>query len=102
MEISKKKEFEQRLIEKAMKDEAFRKLLLENPKEAISGELGMKLPSGLKIHVMEEKAGEVYLILPKVKKEGEEQELTEAELSSVAGGMVAVDELGSGWSYCGC
>jgi hypothetical protein len=90
---------EQKLIEKAMKDETFRKQLLENPREIVEQETGMKLPASIAIHVLEEKANEVFLVLPAIKTETGE-ELTEAELSNVAGGIpppVATED----WS-CSC
>ncbi len=39
-----RKQLEEIIIYKAMKDEAFRKNLLENPKTAIEEETGIKIP----------------------------------------------------------
>ena len=95
-----RKQIEERLIEKAMKDEVFRKQLLENPREMVEQETGMKLPKGISIHVLEEKQDEVFLVLPAVHTTETGEELTEAELSNVAGGIpppVASED----WS-CSC
>jgi len=91
---------EQMLIEKAMKDESFRKQLLENPREIVEQETGMKLPAGIDIRVLEEKPDQVFLVLPPVRNTESSEELTEAELSNVAGGIpppVATED----WS-CSC
>jgi hypothetical protein len=82
-----RQQFEQKLIEKAMKDESFRKQLIENPKEVIEAEFGKKIPESININVMEENAHTVYLILPQVSAQNSEMELTEAELFDVAGGL---------------
>ena len=77
---------EQQIIEKAMKDDSFRKHLLEDPKTAFEQETGIILPSSFKITVLQEDQHNVYLILPPVQSGAGEDELTEAELASVAGG----------------
>ena len=43
-----RQQFEQKLIEKANKDESFRRQLLENPGMTIETETGMKIPETLK------------------------------------------------------
>ena len=90
-----RKQFEKRIIEKAMKDEIFRNQLLENPKEVIELELGLKLPESLKIHVLMEDSHSVYLILPQMSASAGSEELTDADLAAVAGG-------GDGYSIQGC
>ncbi|MCX6279446.1 MAG: NHLP leader peptide family RiPP precursor [Bacteroidetes bacterium] len=57
-----RKQLERRIVEKAMKDETFRNQLIEKPKETLELETGIKLPSGLNIHILEEKSDEVYTI----------------------------------------
>ena len=42
--MDQRKQLEQQLIEKAMKDETFRKRLIENPGAAIAAETGWKIP----------------------------------------------------------
>jgi hypothetical protein len=84
--MDQRKQFEQQLIEKAMKDTSFRQKLVDNPKEVIEAEFGRKIPESIQVNVLEEDAQTVYLILPKDSSRNSEMELTEAELSAVAGG----------------
>ena len=84
--MNQRQQFEQQLIEKAMKDESFRKQLIENPGAAIEAVLERKIPESIKINVLEEDANTVYLILPQVSNQNSEMELTDAELNAVAGG----------------
>ena len=77
---------EQQIIEKAMKDDSFRKHLLEDPKTAFEQESGITLPASFKITVLQEDQNNVYLILPPLHSGAGQDELTEAELASVAGG----------------
>ncbi|MEI6435428.1 MAG: NHLP leader peptide family RiPP precursor [Bacteroidota bacterium] len=87
METSdQRKQIEQHLIEKALKDETFRKQLMENPNETIELEIGMKLPMTIKIRILEEDARTAYLILPQTTLNSNEEELTEADLATVSGG----------------
>ena len=86
MEATKTKaQFEQRIIEKAMKDDGFRRQLLGNPRETIQHELGFPIPPTLNIHVLQEEPTSVYLVLPP-KRDQQGDELSEAELTGVAGG----------------
>jgi hypothetical protein len=82
-----RKQLEQKIIEKAMKDESFRKQLIEDPKFVIEKETGIKIPASLNVTVLEENPQTFYLILPPVIQEDEE--LTEAELEEVSGGWEA-------------
>jgi len=80
------KEFEKKLIAKAMKDEAFRKELLQNPKGVLQKELdqvgGVKLPAELEVKVVEQPDATLVLVLPSVPAET----LTDDELEQIAGG----------------
>jgi hypothetical protein len=92
-----RKALEEKLIERSLKDENFRKTLIENPRAALEEELGVKLPQNIMVNVVEEKENEVFFILPcQMKKE---LELTELELESVAGGWSSSAECAT---YCGC
>ena len=84
--MNQRQQLEQKLIEKAMKDESFRKQLIENPGAAIEDETGIKMPETLKIIVLEEDPQTVYLVLPQVYNQETEIELSESELEDVAGG----------------
>ena len=83
--MNQRQQIEQQLIEKAMKDESFRKQLIENPGTAIEAVTGMKIPESITINVLEEDHNLFYIILPAQNKEAED-ELTDAELERVAGG----------------
>ena len=84
--MDQRKQLEQQLIEKAMKDETFRKRLIENPGAAIAAETGWKIPETVKIKILEEDSQTVYLVLPNVIGTNGQNELTDEELNSVAGG----------------
>ena len=86
-----KSQFEQRIIESAMKDDSFRRELLANPRTTIEHMLGSPIPPSIKIHVLEETPSSVYLVLPPTPNTTASEELTEAELATVSGG-------GDAWS----
>jgi len=86
--------FGQKLIEKALKDEAFRKLLIDSPAEAIEIETGVKIPESVNIRILEEDPQTIYLVLPYIPSTEAESELSEAELTDVAGGVLTV------WAGC--
>ena len=82
---------EKMILGKAMKDNAFRSEMIENPKQTIERELGVKLPESLIINVLEEKSDTFYLILPVTPANAANDELTEKELSTVAAGYAWED-----------
>ncbi len=64
-----RRELENHLINRALRDDAFRRRLIADPKGAVRGEierlqLAISLPEGLKIRVLEESPDTLYLILP--------------------------------------
>ncbi len=81
-----RKKLEEQIIEKAIKDDIFREKLVGNPKLIFELETGIKLPESLNIRIMQEDQKTVYLVLPPFRGDIAEDELTEAELASVAGG----------------
>ncbi len=81
-----RKQLEEKLIAKAMKDDTFRRNLLENPKAAIEDETGIRIPNAVNLKVVEEDPSTFYLVLPPNIKPETEDELSEAELEMVAGG----------------
>ncbi len=86
-----RQEFDARIIAKAWKDEAFRKRLLSEPNAVLADELAAlhedaKLPSDLKVTVLEEKPDQIYMVLPVNPQDFHDGELSEDQLSTVAGG----------------
>ena len=59
-----RKRAELRLILKAWKDKAFRRQLLENPKNTMERELGVKFASDAEIVIHEETPKTLHLVLP--------------------------------------
>jgi hypothetical protein len=55
---------EHRIIERALKDEEYRKRLIANPTKVIGEEVGSALPPGVQFKVLQETADTVYLVLP--------------------------------------
>jgi len=78
--------FEKLILEKAMKDEAFRTELLKNPKMTLEKEIGVKIPESINIRILEEKSDTFYLVLPPSDEKSTDGELTERELQNVAAG----------------
>ncbi|MDE2905517.1 MAG: NHLP leader peptide family RiPP precursor, partial [Acidobacteriota bacterium] len=68
------------LLEKAAEDEQFRARLLEDPHGTIAEELGVGIPEGLKINVLEDSADTTNIVLPP------KARLEAAELEAVSGG----------------
>ena len=81
-----RKELEQRVIQRAEQDPAFRSSLLADPKAALEQELGASLPAGVQVQVVEETSDTVYLVLPQASSGGEGGELSDQDLEAVAGG----------------
>ena len=73
------------LLEKAAEDEAFRARLLEDPSRTIREELGVGIPEGLKIKVLEDSADTTNVVLPP------RARLQAAELESVSAASWAND-----------
>ncbi|PVZ14569.1 NHLP leader peptide family RiPP precursor [Actinomycetospora cinnamomea] len=72
------------LARRAQADPAFKEELLRDPRGAVAKEAGRELPADLEVHVLEDTASEVYLVLPALP--AESGRLSDAELAGVAGG----------------
>ncbi len=59
-----REELLQRLVARALADPAYRARLLEAPREAVAEELGVELPPGLEVTVIEERADRIAIVLP--------------------------------------
>ena len=57
-------ELQNRIVKRALADSAFRARLLERPREAVAEELGVELPAGLEVVVLEERADRLAIVLP--------------------------------------
>ena len=57
-------ELRRRILDRAQADPAFRARLLETPREALAEELGVELPSGLEVVVVEERSDRIAIVLP--------------------------------------
>ena len=79
------------LIEQATRDQAFRQELVRDPKGAVQRELGLRVPPGFEITVLEETPTTAYLVLPPVPGTSG-QELSERDLEAVAGGWGSWDD----------
>src|SRR5438132_1584578 len=77
---------ERRVIEKAWKDEDFRRRLLEDPRGAVGSELGVRLPDHVKIRIVEEDADTIVLVIPKKADAPPSGKLSSQDLEQVAGG----------------
>jgi hypothetical protein len=91
-----RREFESELIAKVWKDEAFKQELLINPKAIYEQYLEQKLPENLQIHVVEENAQNLYLVIPKAPQISEE--LSDKALETIAGGKSVITVIDEGLS----
>lgn len=56
--------FQTQLIQKAWEDPSFKAKLLSDPKAAIKEALGVLLPDHIQVRTVEEKADELFLVIP--------------------------------------
>ncbi len=71
-----------RIVAKALKDDGFRKDLIDDPKGVLTRETGCELPDNLEIKVIEEAENLAYLVLPHMPSDL----LSDEDLDAVAGG----------------
>ncbi len=96
-EYQTRQELESNLVAKAWQDDAFKQQLMSDPKSAIA-EAGLSLPDDIKVEVIEETNRTFYLVIPQPPSQVDE--LSEADLESVAGGFaMSFRDVGSGNSY---
>ncbi len=97
--MEQREQLEQRIIEKAMKDEDFRKQLIEDPRFTLEQETGMRIPDSIIIKILEEDAQTFYLVLPAKINPETVDELSEVDLEMVSGGYDGQAET-SKWTAC--
>ena len=68
----------------AVKDAEYRAAMMRNPKKVLALQLNQELPDALKVVVVQDKVDTLHLVMPYLPKEGEE--LSDADLETVAGG----------------
>ena len=81
-----RQEVETRLIAETSRNPAFRQRLLDDPKTAIGDLLGVALPPGMRVTVLEEQPGQHYLVLPPALPSVDTLPLDDLELALVGGG----------------
>jgi hypothetical protein len=81
------------LIDRAMRDPAFRDALVKQPKTTLEQALGVSLSSTMRVTVHQESADELHLVLPAAS--GEAQPFSDDELEAVAGQVMCTSCNGS-------
>jgi hypothetical protein len=81
------------IINRATRDPQFRQDLLQDPKRTVEGELGVQIPAGIEIRVVEESPSTLYLVLPP-STIAPGQALSDQELEQVAGGWTGITGAG--------
>jgi hypothetical protein len=80
-------EMERRLIQRSIEDGEFRQRLLDDPKGTVNREMGIRMPEGIEVRVVEESADTIYLVLPSASAlGGQGGSLSDQELDAVSGG----------------
>lgn len=78
------------VIHKCLTDSKFKEKLMKNAKEALQGELNVKLPENFQLKVLEDTDQTCYVVLPSKKEiasgNTDDYELSEQELQAIAGG----------------
>ncbi|HVN75727.1 MAG TPA: NHLP leader peptide family RiPP precursor [Thermoanaerobaculaceae bacterium] len=77
-----------RLLDRAASDAEFRRALLARPKATVEREFEVTLDPRLEIHVVEETAERICLVLPARARAGEGAELSDGDMENVAGGAM--------------
>jgi hypothetical protein len=81
-----KESVDSKIIARAVKDPAFRKQLVADPKGTLEKEFGVKLPASVKVQVHEEQDDVRHIVLPGAPKK-QSVELSDDQLEAAAGGM---------------
>lgn len=83
------------VMERSVKDEAFRQQVLSNPRQVLAEEYGVNIPANVSIQIVEDTPNSVHLVLPPKAQIGRMQELSDGELEAVAGGMWSIKVYGT-------
>src|ERR1051326_2514755 len=82
---------QEQVLERALKDEAFRKALLTNPRAVLARDYHIQVPETVGIRVVEDTAETLTIVLPP--RQEALQELSDAELEAAAGGFIMKDTI---------
>ena len=85
--IVSRKDVREALVRTALKDEFFRDSLVANPKLAVEGALGTKLPGDMEVVVLQDADDKMFIVLP-MQLPFETGDLSDAELEKIAGGFL--------------
>ncbi|GLV60055.1 hypothetical protein KDH_68780 [Dictyobacter sp. S3.2.2.5] len=88
--MSQHDQADQRIVDKVMRDPAFRQRLLSDPKRALKEAFDIDVPAGANIHVHEASPSEIHMIIPAAQQRSS-RDLSDAELASAVGGMRSSD-----------
>lgn len=79
-----RKSFEAELVEKALKNDDFRKALMDNPKAALEKEWGVSLPSDMQVSVHQETRKHLHVVLPTAASASDELQASEIHPTSLS------------------
>ncbi|MEQ8170101.1 MAG: NHLP leader peptide family RiPP precursor [Candidatus Eremiobacterota bacterium] len=80
-----KKDLSGKILARVLKDEDFKKALIENPAEILSKEYDIKLPEGLTLKILEDTPEIKHVVLPCIEPPALE-ELSEEVIDKIAAG----------------
>ncbi len=92
MSIPTRADVDAMIRERLASDPAFRQLLIEDPRSAVSQLVGMDLPDVVTVTVHEESLTGIHIVLPSVPGQGE---LADDELELAAGGAMCFMNFGT-------
>jgi len=82
-----------KLLAKAWTDPAFRARLIADPNKTV-GEMGVKMPPGKTLHIIENTDSDVYMVLPRAPAG---TELSDEALDQAVGGACSCSGNGNEW-----
>ena len=77
------------IVSRAVKDEAFRKRLVADPKATIAKEFNVEFADNVTVRVHQDTPGVINLVIPGAPELSAQRSLSPEELEKVAGGLIA-------------